>query len=124
MTPIPMNPITWKRIAIAIQGEFRTNVLDARGERLDRAAFDQIDDGRILTGRQAYDIGLVDRLGTRRDAIADAGLLADLGDRPALCPLVEERGAWEQLFGALGRGIGLGLSQGLQQIKCLNFVRY
>ena len=39
-------------------------------------------DGRIYTGNQALPLGLVDRLGTYQDAIALAGRMAGLSDKP------------------------------------------
>ncbi|MBM3306993.1 MAG: signal peptide peptidase SppA [Candidatus Eisenbacteria bacterium] len=42
----------------------------------------RIADGRILSGRQALEAGLVDRLGSLRDAIAVAGRLGGIKGRP------------------------------------------
>jgi len=41
-------------------------------------------DGRLLTGRQAYELGLVDRLGDFRDAINLAGELAGIEGEPVI----------------------------------------
>jgi protease-4 len=41
-------------------------------------------DGRLLTGRQAYELGLVDRLGGFQDAVALAGNLAGISGEPTL----------------------------------------
>lgn len=41
-------------------------------------------DGRIFSGRQALERGLVDRLGNLRDAIAAAGRMAGLGETPTV----------------------------------------
>jgi protease-4 len=68
--------------------EFRSAVLQGRGSRLDTAAFGQVEDGRILSGRQAFKIGLVDQLGSEKDAIAKAAALGGInsGD-PSICEL-------------------------------------
>ncbi|MEX0907235.1 MAG: signal peptide peptidase SppA, partial [Gemmatimonadota bacterium] len=42
----------------------------------------EIADGRILSGRQALDRRLIDRLGNRVDALATAGRMAGLGETP------------------------------------------
>jgi protease-4 len=42
----------------------------------------QVTDGRILSGRQALQQGLIDRLGNFNDALAAAGRMAGLGDEP------------------------------------------
>jgi protease-4 len=41
-------------------------------------------DGRLLTGRQAYDLGLVDRLGGFRDAVMLAGELGGISGEPTI----------------------------------------
>jgi protease-4 len=61
---------------------FRTLVRERRPE-IDASRFDSLVDGRIFTGRQALDAGLVDSLGGLRDAFAAAKRLASL-DRAQL----------------------------------------
>ena len=58
--------------------EFQSVVIENRGDRLDREAFDEILDGRVLSGRQAYRIGMVDALGRKQDAINKAAELAGI----------------------------------------------
>ncbi|OOG43327.1 signal peptide peptidase SppA [Rhodanobacter sp. C05] len=57
--------------------DFVGNVAKARGK--DFAAIDAIAQGRVWTGQQALDRGLVDQLGGLGDAVADAAGLAKLG---------------------------------------------
>jgi protease-4 len=68
-------------------------------------------DGRILTGQQAQRAGLVDELGTFRDAIRHAAKLAGLGDDPDLVyPEPEERDLLDRLLqGAASRYLGIEL---------------
>jgi protease IV len=54
----------------------------ARDRGIDRAGLARIADGRIMSGRQALEARLVDRLGNREDALATAGTMAGLGRRP------------------------------------------
>jgi len=56
--------------------EFKSIVIENRRGKLNMEKFDEITDGRILSGRQAYEIGLVDELGNKDDAIMKA---AELG---------------------------------------------
>jgi protease IV len=58
-------------------------------------------DGRVLSGRQAHAIGLIDRLGNRDDAIAMAGRMAGLGPAPRIVRPPEPRRPWllDLLFG-------------------------
>ena len=54
----------------------------ARERKLEAGAVQQVSDGRIFSGRQALQRGLIDRLGNRNDAIAAAGRMAGLGSDP------------------------------------------
>jgi protease-4 len=45
----------------------------AEGRKMDPAKVSELADGRIYTGQQAKDLGLVDRLGNLEDAIEWAG---------------------------------------------------
>lgn len=58
--------------------EFYNVVLEGRKGRINREKFDEIADGRVLSGRQAYAVGLVDELGDKRKAIAKAADLAGI----------------------------------------------
>ncbi|MGQ0563222.1 MAG: signal peptide peptidase SppA [Gemmatimonadota bacterium] len=49
-----------------------------------REQLGQVIDGRVLSGRQALQRGLIDRLGNFNDAVAAAGRMAGLGDEPKL----------------------------------------
>ena len=55
---------------------FLQRVADGRG--MTTEAVDKIGQGRVWTGRQAIELGLVDELGTLDDAVAKAASLADL----------------------------------------------
>lgn len=61
-----------------IYQEFRSVILVNRKGRLDLEKFDEVSDGRILTGRQAKKVGLVDELGNKEDAILKAAQLAGI----------------------------------------------
>jgi protease-4 len=61
-------------------GQFREVV--ARERKLAPDAVERLADGRILSGRQAQQQGLVDRLGNLNDAVGAAGRMAGLGDAP------------------------------------------
>ena len=54
-----------------IYGVFKRHVTDIRGDRL-KKPIDELAGGRVYTGRQALDLGLVDRIGTLYDAVAYA----------------------------------------------------
>ena len=97
--------------------DFTTRVADARG--MDVTAVDAIARGRVWTGEQAKQRGLVDEFGGLRDAVADAAARAELGEPGDYRVRYLDQGAspFERFFGrfaesragsALLRGTGLG----------------
>jgi protease-4 len=59
--------------------EFKEVVVLGRGSRLKHPQFEEVLDARVLSGRQALAIGMVDSLGGRKEAVLKAGELA--GDK-------------------------------------------
>jgi protease IV len=62
-----------------IYGVFKIHVTTVRGNRL-KKPIDDLAGGRVYTGKQAFELGLVDRLGTLNDAIKFVAALAKLTD--------------------------------------------
>jgi protease-4 len=56
----------------------------AEGRKIPYEEAKQLADGRVYTGRQAHALKLVDRLGTFRDAVMEAGKLAGIEGEPRL----------------------------------------
>jgi len=50
-----------------IYGVFKQHVVDIRGKRL-KKPIDELAGGRVFTGQQALDLGLIDKIGTMQDA--------------------------------------------------------
>jgi len=71
----------------------------AEGRRLPEERVRELADGRIYTGRQALDLGLVDQLGGYRDAVALAGELGGLGKEPTVRVYSTPPSFWEALSG-------------------------
>ena len=62
-----------------IYGVFKKHVTDARKDKL-KKPIDELAGGRVYTGKQALELGLVDKLGTLHDAVkfaADAAKITD-----------------------------------------------
>jgi protease-4 len=59
---------------------FLQRVADGRG--LSVSAVDEVAQGRVWSGRDAVEVGLVDTTGTLTDAVAMAGAAAGLGEGP------------------------------------------
>jgi protease-4 len=83
---------------------FTTKV--AAGRKLELEKVKQLAEGRVFTGRMAKEAGLVDRLGTLEDAVAEAKQLAGIPADEAVDRqlLPEPRGLFEDLFGMAGGG--------------------
>ena len=62
-----------------IYGVFKGHVVEARGAKL-KKPIDELAAGRVFTGRQALDLGLVDKIGTLEDAIQHVAEQAKLKD--------------------------------------------
>ena len=84
-----------------IYAQFKGRVMASRGERI-KGELEDLAGGRVYTGRQALEIGLVDRIGTLSDAIAYAAEKAGLGDDPEVFVLPKEKDFMEVLLSAMG----------------------
>jgi protease-4 len=79
----------------------------AEGRAIDRAAVDQLADGRILSGEQALAFGLIDTIGTYEDAIKIAGELAGIPGKPRTIQLRKEsKSIFDLLLGYAKQNIG------------------
>ncbi|HEU5210876.1 MAG TPA: signal peptide peptidase SppA [Longimicrobiales bacterium] len=65
-----------------VYGQFVETVMEERG--LSRGQVLAVADGRVISGRQAAALGLVDGIGNLTDAVAIAGRMAGLGSEPSL----------------------------------------
>lgn len=98
----PMNP-TERDIFQDMVDDMFDQFVDAvaDGRNMSREDVLAVADGRVLTGRQAYALGLVDRLGFFRDAVEEASELAGLRD-----PEVFETGLPSPLTQFFGAAVG------------------
>jgi protease IV len=62
-------------------------------------------DGRIYTGAQALEIGLVDDLGDFQHAVSFTGELAGLGDDPEIRDYGPDPGFWDLVFGVTSEAL-------------------
>jgi protease-4 len=70
----------------------------AEGRKLDRSKVAQIADGRILTGEQAKQLGLVDRIGNLDDAIDATAKLVGIEGKPDIVYPRKKFSIWELLI--------------------------
>ncbi|MEM4633676.1 MAG: signal peptide peptidase SppA [Candidatus Anstonellaceae archaeon] len=82
--------------------QFKSDILLARGDKLDMVGFASALDARIMSGRQAKKIGLVDELGGKKAALSKAAQLGGIkSEKPRICELGSNKGK-KGLFGSLG----------------------
>jgi protease-4 len=92
---------------------FKQRVTDGRGDRL-RKPLDEIAGGRVFTGTQALELGLIDRVGGLRDAVRFAGDQAGIGEYE-LRVLPQPPTLFDVLGGTAGRNDWASASTGLLQ---------
>ncbi|SEL30610.1 protease-4 [Roseateles sp. YR242] len=73
----------------------------ATARKKSAAQIDAVGQGRVWTGSQALERGLVDKLGRLSDAVASAAKRANLGDDPSVRYVEAERGHIERLVSSL-----------------------
>jgi len=92
---------------------FKRDILDYRKNKLDPVRFEEIADGRIMSGTQAKDAGLIDELGTRQDAIDKAAELAGIQGTPLVEYIRRPQLTLIDLFANAGYSFGSGFQQSL-----------
>jgi protease-4 len=70
----------------------------AKGRNLDPAKVIPIADGRIMTGEQAQQLGLVDKMGNLQDAIDEASKLVGIQGKPQIVQPKKRISLWEFLI--------------------------
>jgi protease-4 len=81
--------------------QFQAAVEEGRKGRLKPGALERMRDGRVVTGEEAKDLGLVDEIGDYRDAVDAAGKMAGLSLPPRVWhPRPEKPGLFELLTGS------------------------
>lgn len=90
-----------------VYDQFVDAVSESRG--LARESVLVVADGRVFTGERALELGLVDEIGTLEEAIAAAGRMAGLGDRPATIRPSERQLTPLDLIRGISRGDFRGL---------------
>jgi protease-4 len=96
--------------------QFVQTVADARQLAVDTVR--SFADGRIFTGQQAVELGIVDRLGTEEDARRWASELAGLDPEKTKCYTIEEpKSLWNRLFPSSSSQMRSGVLAGLDWVE-------
>lgn len=92
----------WQEIMDDVYAQFVGAVAAARAMELETAY--ELAEGRIYSGRQAHELGLVDTLGTYQDAIRIAADLGGITGEPSIIRERQRRTIWDAfLSSVLGR---------------------
>jgi protease-4 len=114
----PMTPAQRQIFQTMIDGMYArfVDVVDTGRPKLDRQRVLELADGRVYTAPQALEAGLIDRVGTLRDAISRAKELAGV----AHCRVVsyERPGSWHPNIYALS---DVGADAGPAHVSLLGF---
>ena len=86
-----------------VHRQFIGVVEDERGLTHDEAV--ELSDGRVFTGEQALDLGLVDTLGTYEDAVMIAASLGGIEGEPSIVRERKRRSVLDRWFGDLGETV-------------------
>jgi protease-4 len=94
----PEDRAYWQALIDRVHGQFLAAVAEGRKLEVDRVR--KIADGRVVTGAEAKDLGLVDELGNFYDAVELAKKEAKLDGEPHLVYPPDERGRFlEEILG-------------------------
>jgi protease IV len=90
----------------------------SKGRNMDVETVKKYADGRIFTGRQAKNLGFVDKLGTFQDAIDMAGRITGIGSNP---PVVKEEKElfWDMITKGMSRIFLKGMEFTLPHVSYL-----
>jgi protease-4 len=105
----PEDRAYWQSLIDRVYGQFLSAVAEGRG--LDEDEVRKIADGRVITGADAKDLGLVDALGNFYDAVELAKTEAKLSGEPHLVYPPDERGRFlEELMGSAAGAVADAVS--------------
>jgi protease-4 len=94
----------WQQLIDQVHRQFITAV--AEGRDMSEEDVRQFADGRVLTGEQAHQLGLVDELGNFHDAVDLAKEEANIKGEPRLVYPPDDRARFfEEIFGGAARSI-------------------
>ncbi|MFH1587795.1 MAG: signal peptide peptidase SppA [Candidatus Diapherotrites archaeon] len=88
--------------------QFRSDVLEFREGKLTEMNLAQVDDGRIVSGRTALKLNLIDEIGRKKDAINKAAELAGISSDPNVIKIEKEEFSLSDIFLKAGLSFGKG----------------
>jgi len=88
-----------------VYDQFITSVAESR--HMDKSRVEKLSDGKVYSGRQALNLGLIDHIGTLQDAIDDLTRQLMLSEKPQIIrPKEEKNTLYNFIFGDIKGWIG------------------
>ena len=98
------------------RGQFVERILTGR-TNINREALESLADGRVLSGRQAFEVGLVDKIGSFDDAISVAKDKAGISE--ATVEVYGQQGLLDSILGAVSTRFSLSSQLGIASLSVL-----
>jgi protease-4 len=119
----PMMPEE-RRVLQTLLDDVHAQFIDAvaDGRKLDRATVVKFADGRVFSGVQARDLGMVDALGSLEDAVNDAAKLAGLAVPPAVIRPSKRFSIFDLVRSQVGLTLGLPVTPSLPAFRTLLYM--
>ncbi len=87
---------------------FKSDILEFRESKLNESKFNQVADGRILSGKTAKEFGLIDLTGSRQFAVKKTAELAGIKGEPVLRKFSQPETDFFSLLSKAGYSFGTG----------------
>jgi len=104
-------------ILLQASTNFKQDILDFRKDKLTEQKFYSVADGRIISGRKALEVGLIDLTGTRNQAIDKAAELAGITGEPTLREFTQPQADLLSLMAKSGYSFGTGFISAVRSNK-------
>ncbi len=102
----PQDKRYYQQLVNDVYDQFLNAVAESRS--MEKSRVETLSDGKVYTGRQALELGLIDQLGTLQDCIDDLSVQLNLSGKPSIIrPHKEKATLFNILFGDVRRWISL-----------------
>ncbi|MBN2127718.1 MAG: signal peptide peptidase SppA [Candidatus Diapherotrites archaeon] len=105
--------ILFEELLNEVYTNFKSDILEFREGKITESELDLIADGRILSGRQALKMNLIDAIGTRKNAISKAAELSGIKGEPSVDFLNVKEFSLMDLFVSAGASFAEGFKTSL-----------
>ena len=113
---VPLDPRLADMIQKTVDYEYRNFIgRVAQARKTTPEKIDAVAQGRVWSGRQALERGLVDRLGSYGDALKSASARGKLGDDPRIVYIERDQGTFARVFSMFSAEVGRGVSAAVDE---------